>query len=414
MRFPVSQTRMEAAGCPLHFYHRYVAQAPGSTSDASRIGKLFHAAMDAYIRYLKDGNLDTALGYLDNHWAAIVQSEAANDVGVRAIADQALDLLTPFIASHAFPWQTIVAAERGFSYNENWKPCGWDAPEMFLRGRTDLLQVYDPEELQIIDWKTSRVPMTQEEAEASPQMPLYALMAFLEYPGFQIYRTKIFYVRYPNSPPLEVVFTVDQMDDLKRRVIDFSDGIERLIERYLLFLAIADEIPNEGPSKNRRWFQNHPNQWLAPLTEAAKIWEPKPCDCCAFCRYSCPIADNPDTSLLVIRDEDAARAQAERYLALEAGMAAITEALGFWTHEHGTVQVGKAKFGWDQSERTEYDEDTVRQSCEALGVPQKDYLRLVTGGDLKKLAKKHSGLFPVLEAAATIKVGNPLFNKRLR
>lgn len=76
-----------------------------------------------------------------------------------------------------------IILEEEWGFDENWIPCAWDSPDIWLRVQCDCVHVVDDENLHIIDWKTGR--SFGNELHHIQQLQLYAIAGFMRYPEAQ-------------------------------------------------------------------------------------------------------------------------------------------------------------------------------------------------------------------------------------
>lgn len=92
--------------------------------------------------------------------------------------------------SHYKQGKVIVEDEWGM--NQEWEPCNWNDPSVWLRLKLDALDFLSKKEVVAIDVKTGR--RSGNEIKHAEQVQLYQLVTFLRYPEVEIVHTELWYV----------------------------------------------------------------------------------------------------------------------------------------------------------------------------------------------------------------------------
>jgi CRISPR/Cas system-associated exonuclease Cas4 (RecB family) len=161
--------------CPLRYYFKYVAGLPERTISASlAFGTAIHKALEHhYRRFALDGvppGMSSLLTAYQSDWTQRSEAQIQFNLGDdRASLDRLAErMLAAFLASSAaIPEGRILAVEeplRGSVID--------GLPDVL--GRVDLI-IGTPQELVVVDWKTSRSKWSAAQVEeASEQLLLYA------------------------------------------------------------------------------------------------------------------------------------------------------------------------------------------------------------------------------------------------
>lgn len=220
--------------CSESYYQTY---ENGIRSDAEhlRFGTLMHRVFE---RWFQETN-KTMKDIFDDEWvrADIVSPEYHKDaLDIMALFEAtndrdainlgyeypfAIDILNGEVFdTSSVDWSNSLAV-RAFLKELEEK----ETPIIF--GFIDRLE-YDPinDELKIIDYKTSRVPLTQQEANSDEQMSMYALVAQYVFPEYKKVSLNLHYVRYGT-----IVTTTREPYDNER----FKDWL------VLMFYKIKDD-----------------------------------------------------------------------------------------------------------------------------------------------------------------------------
>ena len=180
--------------CPRQYYEIRVAKnfIPKEGDDA-RYGKEVHKALEEYVR---DGK---PLPKFYEHFKKMV--------------DPLLEI----------PGQRFCEHEMALTKDS--KPCGFSAPEYWVRGIADLL-IVDGDTAFVVDYKTGKT------SYADPnQLKLMALMVFAHFPEVKIVKTALFFIAHNAFMPeeyrreqSEVMWKIFN-DDLARLSIAFDNAI---------------------------------------------------------------------------------------------------------------------------------------------------------------------------------------------
>jgi CRISPR/Cas system-associated exonuclease Cas4 (RecB family) len=93
---------------------------------------------------------------------------------------RSLHLVKPL--AEAYQDGAKITLEEEWGFTENWEPCAWDSPDIWLRVQCDAVE-HHSETLQIIDWKTGR--SYGNELNHIQQLQLYAIAGFMRYPEIE-------------------------------------------------------------------------------------------------------------------------------------------------------------------------------------------------------------------------------------
>jgi hypothetical protein len=85
----------------------------------------------------------------------------------------------------------MVLLEDEWGMNQEWEPCDWNAKEVWLRLKLDVLVFLSRREAVAIDLKTGR--RQGNEIKHAEQVQLYQLVTFLRYPELETVHTELWY-----------------------------------------------------------------------------------------------------------------------------------------------------------------------------------------------------------------------------
>ena len=172
--------------CPLRYFFRYIAGLPEDTVSASLVfGSAIHRAVELHFRRLMEGQAAPSVDELLAEYRAGWNDQSApirfgKDEDSDSLGSLAEKILKAFSANDvARPTGRILAVEESLR-----GPVIPGLPD--LLGRVDLI-VEEPDELVILDWKTSRARYSPDQVEESTeQLLLYSELARDFAPGKRV------------------------------------------------------------------------------------------------------------------------------------------------------------------------------------------------------------------------------------
>jgi len=164
--------------CPRSFFYHYIAQLPGSEDvlfekglanckgiiPANTFGLVIHSIMENIEHY----GLDDALNYaIEKHVPIYMQSQARKDAG---------DMLSSYLDSELY--QSISSLEKKTEDNFYLPLFEDDGKKFWFTGSIDCLYTYPEGDLGIIDYKTGKPPLNDDDVKGyAEQLALYVLAA---------------------------------------------------------------------------------------------------------------------------------------------------------------------------------------------------------------------------------------------
>ena len=288
------RSAIEAAGHCLYRYEQIWIKGTEDMSDYARRGIAFHACAHRYILRLVDKHLSS-----DQEEAQAAFLEGLASVGylpgrlvseVRLIFDR---------------WA------ENFELDLRWFLAAEERQERSDQAFTPDLVYGRPDCLEIIDFKTYWVALTEEQAKADFQAKWYLRNAMIEWPNFPQYRFTYAFVRL--GVTVSIVYTPEMMESLDREVA-----------------AVQVQIA---------------------AAESSGFWPATPGPACSYCDLKCPIVDNP----LIVPKRLATYGQAQQIggwiLAGEQMIRSAKKALKGFCSANGPVDV--KGMVWDNRGRIE-------------------------------------------------------------
>jgi hypothetical protein len=237
MTLPIlRRSAIEAAGHCLFRYKQIWVEGVEDMSDYARRGIAFHACAHRYILRLVDKHLSQ-----DREEAEAAFLEGLASVGhlPGRLVGEVRQLFDRWAENFELDLRWFLAAEERQERSEQ-----AFTPDL-VYGRPDCLE--------IIDFKTHWVALTEEQAKADFQAKWYLRNAMIEWPGFPQYRFTFIFVRL--GVTVSIPYHPDMLETLSREVA----GVQAQIE----------------------------------TAERTGEWPATPGPACGYCELKCPIVDNP-------------------------------------------------------------------------------------------------------------------------
>lgn len=183
--------------------------------------------------------------------------------------------------------------------------------------------------LEMPDWKTHYAIWSEARVRDAFQAKFYAARARRIWPGFQIYRFVMVFVRFGVSVPVE--YTAADLDRVDTHVLAIEEAQTQALARGGTFLASAG-------------------------------------DHCGYCSLTCPLIENMPLDPIRATALDEARNVGAEYIALVQAVKARRDVLSQFTAINGSVDVGGVVFGHKPTERTHYSGAGVVDALRNVGV----------------------------------------------
>ncbi|OGY19105.1 MAG: hypothetical protein A3F04_01640 [Candidatus Chisholmbacteria bacterium RIFCSPHIGHO2_12_FULL_49_9] len=154
--------------CPLQYRYRYLLRIPVPQSHAQSFGTSIHDALADFYTLHKGGSKPTKkdlLKALKKRWQSPGYAGSLHEKKAYAKAKK---MLSDYFDTAYDPKEKVLTVEEPFKVRIE--------PQLWLTGRIDRLNAEGQGKVEIIDYKTGKVP-SQKEVETSLQMTIYALAA---------------------------------------------------------------------------------------------------------------------------------------------------------------------------------------------------------------------------------------------
>ncbi|HDM78644.1 MAG TPA: PD-(D/E)XK nuclease family protein [Deltaproteobacteria bacterium] len=339
--------------CPFAFKCRYVDGLKEPRGDHLIIGEASHSIFGDYARHCFETGRSKDAGFLENlikkYTAGLTTGQAAE---VRKLA------VAFFNNSVSFPATNegyLIEAEIAFT--KDFKQTGWWDEDCFFRFKPDLFyrQKFPGNIIQgfLRDYKTGwRIPANSA-VESSLQMLLYAYCFYVLYPGTDVMKVSLDFVRYGVE---------------KSRMFGRED------------VEHAPEVVMEAIER----------------IENTKDFTPRVSGHCASCGYKtvCPVMREiakDKIALFTIETREDAEKAGRLILALEAVTEMLKQNLKDWVEFHGPVAVEDIEFGYVFTQtRKVKDPSSFMERLMEQGIAEEDFWEMVsiTESRIRKVLKK--------------------------
>ena len=303
------RSAIEAASQCLFRYHKLWIEGVDDQSDYALRGIAFHAAANRYIHRLVEKQIPQDH---EEAQAAFLEGIATVPIPGRLI-DEVRGLFDRWAEHFALDLASFLVAEER-----------QDTPDQVF---TPDLVYGRPHELEIRDFKTYFVALTEVQARADWQARWYIRNAMLKWPGFPQYRFTFDFVRL--GKVLSLTFSPDELATL-----------ERDVEAVLAMVTHATQT----------------NHWPATAGPA-----------CAYCELKCPIVDHPAVYAKRLTADLAPKVGAW-ILAAEQQLKTIKKSLKEYCVANGSVMVGGVEFANRPVQERRYPIMPVAELLKARGV----------------------------------------------
>lgn len=345
--------------CPAKYKAQYIDdRLPKSQDWYLILGSVVHEMLDRYVQHLKTARQPSDFKRMETIFEEVWASQHRDGLA-ESYREDAANLVETAIRNLIFAKPEVIAAsEARLAVDRDWKPVDYDAPEAFLRGRIDRLDIGDEGDALVVDYKTG---FKMESIESSKQMPLYGLLVMANFPMVRTVDVELLYLRYEKSK----VGRMGEIDfeRIKAWVVGIANGIER---------ATAS------------------GSWPATPGAACRT-------CAAF--KDCE-ARKHSGAILPPQDEAAAADLMARLILVEREWGELRSALQAWVDQYGAVEVNGMWLGYTVKNRLQFDTLRVIGLLEKRGLRPNDYLRVDTVM-IKKLGRRDRMLAKELEDCST-------------
>jgi len=154
--------------CPLQYKYQYLLKIPTTPNAAESFGVSIHQTLQQFYQaYQKDENVNWELliDIYQKNWVPVGYSSLSHE---RRMKKEGERILKNFIEQFHPPKGKIVALEKMFKIKIE--------TDLFLKGKIDRIDEADDKKIEIIDYKTGKIPK-EKELKKSLQLSIYALAA---------------------------------------------------------------------------------------------------------------------------------------------------------------------------------------------------------------------------------------------
>ena len=216
----LSYSQIEAFdNCPLQYHFRYVQKIPTLPSGALSFGDSIHKTMQSFYQEVKNGGkpeIKDLLKMFSANWSSAGYSSKKHELEMKKKGEE---ILTVYYKKNYDPKNIPLDLEQIFTIKVS--------PDLKIGGKIDRVDLLPNGKLEIIDYKTGRVP-SMEKLEKNLQMTVYALAA--SDPG--IYNKDLkdvvmsFYF-FETQEKISTKRTKEQLEEAKKELIGKKEEIEK-------------------------------------------------------------------------------------------------------------------------------------------------------------------------------------------
>lgn len=220
--------------CKRKFYINYVLGQRGEQTPALSLGSAGHEALEAANLFLQKNpkklspiEIEYYVQLFRNNLAKFyTESSESFEVGEQMVRTELLNKST----------NKIIGVEEEFDIS---------TPEgVRIYGFIDLLEEQDPSTLRIIDYKSSKMPMSYDEVRQDEQLSMYDLAMSIKYPQ---YENRILELRYLRTEDyISITKTPIEQENFRRRLLAVDLAIKE-------FLDTIKDIPEGNLNQFCNW-----------------------------------------------------------------------------------------------------------------------------------------------------------------
>jgi RecB family exonuclease len=193
----VSPSRLEAWDrCPAAFRFAHVLRLPQPVADQTPrlLGSVAHALIETYVREAWTTGTPPALDRLPALARALVSAHGLPEAATVALARHATELVTAWLSRWSLPLAHVVGVEQALAIEVRGDRVGWDAPNVFLRGRLDLV-VVEGRDATVCDWKSGWLTEDDEDLRRAWAPGCYAALLWAWAPRLETVTVEYHYLR---------------------------------------------------------------------------------------------------------------------------------------------------------------------------------------------------------------------------
>lgn len=166
----------------------YIDRSVGEYDLMASVGTEFHSTMEDYAKQCLKAGIQSDQEIALEHIRALRGKLTVDEWdGIAGPASY-------FILNHQFPKPPFYA-ERDMAFTRDWKPCGFEDPNAYVRAKIDLHSIHGKTAI-IDDYKTGFKVKTIKSPSSLFQLRFYAMMLFLAYPEIEEIDIANHYIRF--------------------------------------------------------------------------------------------------------------------------------------------------------------------------------------------------------------------------
>lgn len=215
----ISYSQINTFGiCPLHYKLRYIVGLPTLQFAAASFGDSVHKALKEFYQKALAGEKLTAddlLKILENNWKSVGYENIAHEKEQEEYAKKAL---THFFETQFDPKSLPKYLEQPFKIRIT--------PQLVLGGVVDRIDELPMGKIEIIDYKTGKIP-TQKEVDEDLQISIYAWAASLpEILGVPLEKQILSFYYFEAGQKLQTKRTTEDIEKAKAKILETVEKIE--------------------------------------------------------------------------------------------------------------------------------------------------------------------------------------------
>jgi RecB family exonuclease len=217
--------------CKRQFYFRYVLDYPVEENPSFSLGTPVHEALEAATLSLIENPRKLTADEVEEYVQVFrdnISKEFVNDMELFTTGEDAVRLELNSLD----PKEKVIAAEQEFLIK---------TPEnVIIYGFMDKVVEVDKSTIRVIDYKTSKQPLSYSEAEKDIQMSMYELAAAILFPQYKIREVELKYLRTGDS--VRTTRTSTAQFNFRKQLLAVHDSITDFYSK-LNEIKTKDDLP---------------------------------------------------------------------------------------------------------------------------------------------------------------------------
>jgi hypothetical protein len=303
-----------------------IRKRPVARPEAFTLGSVIHHAIELYIRYLIQIQRERAPDAVDAIWGQVLASGFGESVRPEHWAE-ARRVLEKFTGSFRLDLDAVWRPEAELAIDVNGSPRGWWDDDVMVRGKADLVLV-NGRSGEVVDWKSGRFPVSEDELQDDLQARTYALLLHANNPSLEEVIVTFLFVRW----------------GVRRTVRYYARHFEATLTEWRdIYAAINEQLKGKNLFDNKRW----------KATPGAH---------CGMCQVAsvCPIGEEAIRNVATLTSGDAEQL-AERLISMDSMREALRNRLKEYVKEKGPVEAFGFRFDFFPSASYQYNVPQVER-----------------------------------------------------